>query len=72
MMMASNIDDQQKIAAEFQMAAQFFDEVKNKYFPEDSRFCERSWGMSHDYAIALRHNSTMVRIGTMIFGPRVY
>ena len=72
MMMASNIDDQQKIAAEFQMAAQFFDEVKNKYFPEDSRFCERSWGMSNDYAIALRHNSTMVRIGTMIFGPRVY
>lgn len=72
MMMASNTDDLQQIAAEFQMASQFFDEVKKDYFPDDPRFCERSWGMSNDYLIALHHNSTMVRIGTMIFGPRVY
>ncbi len=72
MMMASNTDDEQQIASEFQAAADFFDEVKTQYFPDDPSFCERSWGMSDDYPIAVRHRSTMVRIGTMIFGPRVY
>ena len=72
MMMASNTDDEEQIAAEFQTAADFFDEVKATYFADDARFCERSWGMSDDYPIAVAHRSTMVRIGTMIFGPRVY
>lgn len=72
MTMASNVDDEAQIAREFQMAADFFEEVKAQYFPYDSAFCERSWGMSDDYPIAVRHGSTMVRIGTMIFGPRVY
>ena len=53
-------------------AANFFDEVKKKYFADDDAFCERSWGMSHDYQIAVKHGSTMVRVGTTIFGPRVY
>lgn len=72
MMMASNIDDEAQIAREFQTAADFFDEVKQQYFPIDDAFCERSWGMSNDYHIAVRHGSTMVRIGTTIFGPRIY
>ena len=72
MMMASNTDDEQQIASEFQQAASFFDEVKAKFFADDDNFCERSWGMSDDYQIAVRNRSTMVRIGTMIFGPRVY
>ena len=72
MMMASNVDDEQQIAQEFQQAADFFDEVKARYFADDAAFCERSWGMSDDYPIAIRHRSTMVRIGTRIFGPRVY
>ncbi|MBQ8097053.1 MAG: YggS family pyridoxal phosphate-dependent enzyme [Prevotella sp.] len=72
MMMASNTDDEAQIAQEFQQAADFFDEVKARYFADDDHFCERSWGMSDDYPIALRHRSTMVRIGTAIFGPRVY
>ncbi len=72
MMMASNTDDKDCIAREFQTAADFFDEVKQRYFPDDSNFCQRSWGMSSDYAVAVRHRSTMVRIGTTIFGPRVY
>ena len=72
MMMASNTDDEQQIAHEFQQAADFFDEVKQQYFAADSHFCERSWGMSDDYRIAVGHRSTMVRIGTMIFGPRIY
>ena len=72
MMMASNTDDEAQIAREFQQAADFFDEVKAQYFPDDAAFCERSWGMSDDYLVAVQHRSTMVRIGTMIFGPRVY
>ena len=72
MMMASNTDDEQQIRREFTEAADFFDEVKATYFADDEAFCERSWGMSHDYRIAVECRSTMVRIGTTIFGPRVY
>ena len=72
MMMASNTDDEQHIARELDAAAEFFDEVKQKYFADSPAFCERSWGMSHDYHIAVKHGSTMVRVGTTIFGPRVY
>lgn len=72
MMMASNIDDPKQIASEFDQAKAFFDEVKSKYFPDSDFFKERSWGMSHDFEIAVAHGSTMVRVGTMIFGPRVY
>ena len=72
MMMASYTDDQGQIEHEFDTAANFFAEVKAKYFADEAAFCERSWGMSHDYQIAVKHGSTMVRVGTTIFGPRVY
>lgn len=72
MMMASNVDDEAQIKQEFDMGAKFFDEVKEKYFAGDDSFCERSWGMSGDYEIAVQCRSTMVRIGTAIFGERVY
>ena len=72
MMMASNTDDEQQIAQEFDAAFAFFKEVKEKYFADDDAFCERSWGMSHDYRIAVKHGSNMVRVGTTIFGPRIY
>lgn len=72
MMMASNTDNEAMIEQEFETAAKFFDEVKERYFADDPNFRERSWGMSDDYHLAVRHNSTMVRVGTMIFGPRVY
>lgn len=72
MMMASNTDDENQIRSEFIQAADFFDEVKAEYFADDDAFCERSWGMSHDYKIAVECCSTMVRVGTTIFGPRVY
>ena len=72
MMMASNTDNEQQIANEFQQGADFFDEVKARYFADAPDFCERSWGMSDDYRIAQQHRSTMVRIGTRIFGPRIY
>ena len=72
MMMASFVDDEQQIRSEFRIARGLFDEVKAKYFADADYFCERSWGMSHDYLIAITEGSTMVRIGTTIFGPRVY
>ena len=70
MMMASNVDDESQIRKEMMEAANFFDEVKRDYFADDDRFCERSWGMSHDYRIAVQCRSTMVRVGTYIFGER--
>ena len=72
MMMASFVDDDQQIRSEMLSAADFFDEVKAQYFADDDAFCERSWGMSHDYLIAVECRSTMVRVGTTIFGERVY
>ena len=72
MMMASYVDDREQIRREMTQAADFFDEVKANYFSDQSSFCERSWGMSHDYQIAVACRSTMVRVGTTIFGPRVY
>ena len=72
MMMASNVDDEAQIRSELNTAAGFFDEVKAKYFATEPSFRERSWGMSHDYHIAVECRSTMVRVGTYIFGPRVY
>ena len=72
MMMASFTDDREQIRSEFMTAANFFDEVKQQYFADAPWFCERSWGMSDDYLIAVECRSTMVRIGTSIFGPRVY
>ena len=72
MMMASYVEDQEQIRSEMMTAKNFFDEVKRDYFADDPDFCERSWGMSHDYRIAVECGSTMVRVGTTIFGPRVY
>ena len=72
MMMAPNVDDREQIKREMTLAADLFDELKEKYFADDSAFKERSWGMSHDYDIAVECRSTMVRVGTTIFGPRVY
>lgn len=72
MMMASNVDDENQIRREFDTAAGFFDEVKAEYFADDDAFRERSWGMSDDYKIAVGCRSTMVRVGTAIFGHRVY
>ncbi len=72
MMMASYVDDEAQINAEFQLASDFFDEMKSRFFADDPAFCQRSWGMSHDYPLAISHHSTMVRIGTAIFGERVY
>lgn len=72
MTMATNTEDEELIRREFTEAASFFDEVKEKYFKADDNFRERSWGMSGDYLIAQECRSTLVRVGTAIFGERDY
>lgn len=72
MMMASNTDDTARVEHDFETAACFFDEIKHDYFADDDNFSVRSYGMSQDYQLAIKHRSTMVRVGTSIFGPRVY
>ena len=72
MMMASNVEDKDQIRKEMTFASNLFEELKAMYFSDDPEFKERSWGMSHDYPIAVECHSTMVRVGTAIFGSRVY
>lgn len=72
MCMATNTDDELQIAEEFDRADAFFRDVKNTFFADNNSFSVRSWGMSDDYQIAIRHGSSVVRIGSKIFGPRVY
>lgn len=70
--MATNTDDESLIRKEFASLKHFFDELKQTFFPTDSSFKELSMGMSHDYPIALQEGSTLVRVGSKIFGERIY
>ena len=72
MCMASNVDDERQIANEFDAAHSFFLHAKERYFTSQASFRECSWGMSDDYPIAIGHGSTLVRIGSKIFGQRIY
>lgn len=72
MCMASNTDDEEQIVREFRTANDFFKKCKDTYFLNDDCFCQRSWGMSDDYPLAIQNGSTLVRIGTKIFGERNY
>lgn len=68
--MASFTEDQNTIHSEFRQLRSFFDELKNKYFSLQNSFSEVSMGMSGDYKIAIEEGSTMVRVGSSIFGSR--
>lgn len=70
--MATNTDDENQIRQEFKSLKMFFEELKLKYFKDDTRFCEISMGMSHDYKIAIEEGATIIRVGTSIFGEREY
>ena len=70
--MASFTDDQGQVSREMQSLADFFHEVKAKWFADDDAFCELSMGMSDDYPLAVAAGSTMVRVGSRIFGARDY
>ena len=68
--MASNTDDDQKIASEFENLKQLFDTLKIKYKTKNIEFEELSMGMSSDFEIAIKHGATMVRVGSALFGNR--
>ena len=70
--MASFVDDEQQIRGEFAALKQAFDQIREKYISTHPNFNELSMGMSGDYSIAVEMGSTMVRIGTTIFGARNY
>ena len=67
MCMASHTDATAQIRQEFHTAYSYFQEVKARFFADAPAFCQRSWGMSHDYHLAMDEGATMVRIGSAIF-----
>ena len=69
---ATFTDDMDVVRQEFRGLANFFQRVRKNYFSETSSFCELSMGMSDDYQIAIEEGSTIVRIGSLIFGKRIY
>ena len=70
--MATNTDDTAEIRKEFRAIRSVFDSLKASCFNDKGYFKEVSMGMSEDYRIAIDEGSTMVRIGTSIFGAREY
>ncbi|MBQ8219887.1 MAG: YggS family pyridoxal phosphate-dependent enzyme [Bacteroidaceae bacterium] len=72
MAMGSNTDDLEQVRNEFRKIKQLFDELKSTYFVDEPSFCQLSEGMTDDYPIAIEEGSTIVRIGSMIFGERKY
>ena len=70
--MATNTEDEHKIRSEFQSLRNKFIYVQQTYLKGDPDFCELSMGMSSDYKIAIEEGSTMVRIGSLLFGERDY
>jgi len=68
--MATFTEDEDKIRREFKSLKHIFEEVKAKYNDEKINMTELSMGMSGDYKIAIEEGSTMVRVGSAIFGER--
>ena len=70
--MATNTDGEVQVRREFHYLKEIFDELKTTYFAGNPEFKELSMGMSGDYRIAVEEGSTMVRVGSAIFGARNY
>ena len=70
--MASHTDDEARVRADFRAIRSIFDRLKAGPFANHPEFKEVSMGMSHDWHIAVEEGSTLVRIGSSIFGPRDY
>ncbi|MBQ2187730.1 MAG: YggS family pyridoxal phosphate-dependent enzyme [Bacteroidales bacterium] len=70
--MATNTDNMTQVRKEFHHLKEIFNTLKTKYFADCEWFKEISMGMSHDYPIAIEEGSTMVRVGSKIFGERNY
>lgn len=70
--MATYTDDEAQIRSEFRMLHDIFMQLKQGYFVDNEQFREISMGMSGDYPLAIEEGSTLVRIGSSIFGERNY
>lgn len=68
--MATFTDDEEKIRGEFRYLSGLFNKLKTLYFADQLAFRELSMGMSGDFRIAMSEGSTLVRIGSLIFGER--
>lgn len=70
--MATLTDNEDRIREDFIQIRKLFEKLKEELFKDNDKFCQISMGMSGDYKLAIQEGSTSVRIGTAIFGPRVY
>ena len=70
--MATNTENSVRIRGEFRFLKRIFDELKASFFSHETSFDKLSFGMSGDYELAIEEGSNMVRIGSLIFGPRNY
>jgi len=70
--MATFSDDVDQVRSEFANLKNCFDRLKSSFFMEEQSFSEISMGMSDDYLLAIGQGSTMVRVGSSIFGVRNY
>ena len=70
--MATFTNDKIQVRNEFKQLKYIFDTLKNDFFAEKQDFKDISMGMSGDYKMAVEEGSTMVRVGSLIFGKRVY
>lgn len=70
--MASFTDDEKQIREEFKTLKSIYNGLKQDFFCNNDYFREISMGMSNDYLIAVEEGSTMLRIGTAVFGERIY
>lgn len=70
--MATNTNDMKRVEEEFHSLHSLYEELKNIKFKDHSSFTILSMGMSHDYREAVKEGTTMVRVGTSIFGEREY
>lgn len=68
--MATFTDDTKQIHQDFKQLKDSFHKIKSAFFNQESSFCELSMGMSDDYLIGIQEGSTMVRVGTALFGER--
>lgn len=68
--MATFTDNQDVVRLEFKQLHDIFLHIRNGYLLNNPSFCECSMGMSQDYTLAIEQGSTMVRIGSLLFGDR--
>jgi len=68
--MATYTEDTEQIRSEFSSLKSLFNQVKKEFFTHENSFSELSMGMSDDYRIAIEEGSTLIRVGSSIFGHR--